>query len=383
MGKTLESERLLYIQDLFSSFSRMRRAGHLYQTIDMFNYYSKNFNKIYCMTYDNQLFDGFPKNFYQIPTGKLCNINNLQIKRLVHFLFSSVLLPKNAKYVELVNTTTIVPAIICKLKGRRLFLYHRWSLRRMLKEFGAPYSFLYYPAYLLDILAFKLADTIAVATPTLGLDVIKYACSKKIFLLPNYVDTELFKPQNTEKVNKLLIMVCRLHPQKNIPMVLEVMRYLPEFNLQIIGDGPLKDELIKLKNDNNINNVQFIGTVPFESLPSYLNKAEAFIFPTLIEGHPKTLIEAMACGLPCIGSNVEGIKEMIINGETGILCDLDVRSIKNTIINLFDDRAKMKRIGENAVKFVQENYSRDAILDRKVKLIKGELDDMEPLFKKT
>lgn len=253
----------------------------------------------------------------------------------------------------------------------------------MLKEFGTPYSFLYYPAYFLDILAFKLADIIAVATPTLGLDAIKYAGYKKIFLLPNYVDTELFKPQNTEKVNKLLIMVCRLHPQKNIPMVLEVMRYLPEFNLQIIGDGPLKDELIKLKKDNNINNVQFIGTVPFESLPSYLNKAEAFVFPTLIEGHPKTLIEAMACGLPCICSNVEGIKEMIINGETGILCDLDVQSIKNAIINLFDDRAKMKCIGENAVKYVQRNYSKDVVLGRKVKLIKGELDDIEPLFKKT
>lgn len=376
-------KELIFVYDLFGSFARFQEMGYLSQFIDMFDYYSIYFDTIYVITYDNEIFDCFKKNCIHRPTMHKSKINNLAFSRLKHFFFSGLFLPKNAKYVELVNTTTIVPAIICKLKGRRLFLYHRWSLRRMLKEFGAPYSFLYYPAYLLDILAFKLADTIAVATPTLGLDVIKYACSKKIFLLPNYVDTELFKPQNTEKVNKLLIMVCRLHPQKNIPMVLEVMRYLPEFNLQIIGDGPLKDELIKLKNDNNINNVQFIGTVPFESLPSYLNKAEAFIFPTLIEGHPKTLIEAMACGLPCIGSNVEGIKEMIINGETGILCDLDVRSIKNTIINLFDDRAKMKRIGENAVKFVQENYSRDAILDRKVKLIKGELDDMEPLFKKT
>lgn len=378
-----DSNDLIFVYDLFGSFSRFNEAGYLSQFIDMFDYYSIYFDTIYAITYDNEIFDCFERNCIHRPTMHNSKINNLALRRLKHFFFSGLSLPKNGKYVELVNTTTIVPAIICKLQGRRLFLYHRWSLRRMLKEFGTPYSFLYYPAYFLDILAFKLADIIAVATPTLGLDAIKYAGYKKIFLLPNYVDTELFKPQNTEKVNKLLIMVCRLHPQKNIPMVLEVMRYLPEFNLQIIGDGPLKDELIKLKKDNNINNVQFIGTVPFESLPSYLNKAEAFVFPTLIEGHPKTLIEAMACGLPCICSNVEGIKEMIINGETGILCDLDVQSIKNAIINLFDDRAKMKCIGENAVKYVQRNYSKDVVLGRKVKLIKGELDDIEPLFKKT
>lgn len=380
MKKT--TKELIVVYDLFNSFSRTQSAGYLSQIADMINFYSNNFDKVYTITYDNKIHNIFNKNVLQKPTVGNFKTDNLAFSRLKHFFFSGLYLPKDPKYVELVNTTTIVPAIICKLKGRRLFLYHRWSLRRMLKEFGAPYSFLYYPAYLLDILAFKLADTIAVANPTLGLDAIKYSSHKKIFLLPNYVDTELFKPNGAYKVNKLLIMVCRLHPQKNIPMLLEVMRYLPEFNLQIIGDGPLKDELIKLKNTNNLNNVQFIGTVPFESLPSYLNKAEAFIFPTLIEGHPKTLIEAMACGLPCICSNVEGIKEMIINGETGILCDLDVQSIKNAILNLFDDRANMKCIGENAVKYVQENYSRDVILDRKVKLIKGQLDDMVPLFKK-
>ena len=89
----------------------------------------------------------------------------------------------------------------------------------------------------------------------------------------------------------------------------------------------------------------------------------------------------MACELPCIGTNVDGIKDVVVDRMTGLLCDKIAEDIKRCIQNLFNDREKMKEMGKRAREFAVDNYSMDKIIERRIKLIKGELEGIEPLYK--
>ena len=201
----------------------------------------------------------------------------------------------------------------------------------------------------------------------------------KIYLLPNFVDVNLFKRLEVEKERNLLVFVGRLHHEKNLQMLLEVMRGLPQYKLWIVGEGPLHQELIDIKERDELENVEFLGLVPNEKLPGYLNKAEAFIMVSHMEGHPKAMIAAMSCELPCIGTNVDGIKEIIIDSKAGLVCNKHPEDIRKCILESFRDRERMGKMGRNARKFVVENYSANSIIEKRVKLIKGELSSLRPL----
>jgi glycosyltransferase involved in cell wall biosynthesis len=369
-------KKLLVAFGYFTSFSSWKDAGFLSRMVEMYGEYSKNFEKIYIKSYENSKFQNLPPNAEHMPFE--VPFKNISLRKLFYLFFSGIINYNPVDYVEVEDSTAFFSALIYKIRGSHIFLYHKWDMHKSLEEISKP--FLGFIANIIQILAFKLADTIAVTTKTLSEDVRKQTNPSKIYLLPNYVDTARFKPIETEKMQNLLIFVGRLHQQKNLLMLLQVMEQLPQFKLQIIGEGPLQDELIAIKNKNKIENVEFLGMIPHEKLSEYLNKAEAFILVSPIEGHPKALIEAMSCGLPCIGSNVEGISDVIVDGETGVLCERNVEDIKRCILNLFADREKMDEVGNNARRFVMENYTMEKILERRIKLIKGELDGIKPLF---
>lgn len=79
----------------------------------------------------------------------------------------------------------------------------------------------------------------------------------------------------------------------------------------------------------------------------------------------------MACGLPCIGTGVDGIRDVTSDGENGFLCDKNVESIRSCVLTMFGDREKMKRLGENARGFAVQNYSMNELVKRRIRLIKG------------
>ncbi len=83
---------------------------------------------------------------------------------------------------------------------------------------------------------------------------------------------------------------------------------------------------------------------------------------------PKALLEAMACGLPCIGSNVEGIREIIKHKENGYLCETDAESIRQAILEVLEDGALRKNIGQNARRTIIDNFSLKKGLEKEVAL---------------
>ena len=110
--------------------------------------------------------------------------------------------------------------------------------------------------------------------------------------------------------------------------------------------------------------------MPNFDLPALLNQARVFIQPSLYEGHPKTLLEAMSCGLPCIGSDVTGIKEDIEHGVTGYLCGTDSDAIAEAIDVVLSDASLREKLGHNARDYIADNYSLDRVLEMEMEVIR-------------
>ncbi|MBN1478541.1 glycosyltransferase, partial [Candidatus Sumerlaeota bacterium] len=137
-------------------------------------------------------------------------------------------------------------------------------------------------------------------------------------------------------------------------------------DLDIIGEGPLRAALETLARSNP--RIHFLGSVPHDELPSHLHRATAFVLPSLYEGHPKTLIEAMACGLPVIATDVPGIREVITHGDTGFLCQTDSDSLRDGIAQALDDATLRESLGRRAREAAVEQFSLDRVVECELRL---------------
>jgi len=188
----------------------------------------------------------------------------------------------------------------------------------------------------------------------------------KSFLIQNYVDTENFRPMNLQKKAASLCFIGRLEVQKNLFELLKAL-INSEYNLSIVGEGSLKDNLIKFSRENKIK-VEFPGIVGNERLPQLLNQHEVFILPSVYEGMPKSLLEAMACGLPVIGNDVEGINEVVVNNFNGLLCKKDADSIRETIDFLFKDIDLKNNLAKNARETIIKDFSLNSVLKKEFEI---------------
>lgn len=138
-----------------------------------------------------------------------------------------------------------------------------------------------------------------------------------------------------------LVVVGRLSPEKGINILLDAITDIENIELTIVGDGQEKTNLARIVKENNIENkVQFVGFQK-EILP-YLSESDCLVMPSLREGLPMTLIEAMCFGLPVIGSKVGGLKYLV--QENGILVSPNNSKELKSAINIFIENSKEFKI---------------------------------------
>jgi glycosyltransferase involved in cell wall biosynthesis len=192
--------------------------------------------------------------------------------------------------------------------------------------------------------------------------------TEKIHVIPNYVLTEVFKP-NGSKPNrqKRLCFIGRLETQKNLFNLLEAIKGL-DLEIFFVGDGSLRKALKEKVNQYQIN-AEFVGNQPHNKLPEYLNSSNIFILPSSYEGHPKALLEAMACGLPVIGTNVSGIRKLITHKENGYLCGESPQEIRSAIQAVLGNEQLQTRMGVNARAYVAENFTLERIVEMELALL--------------
>ena len=135
----------------------------------------------------------------------------------------------------------------------------------------------------------------------------------------------------------------------------------------MIGDGNLRKKIDEYIRHHGIK-ANMLGSIPNSKLSKIINRYPVYILPSFYEGNPKTLLEAMACGTAVIGTNVEGIREIIKNNENGLLCGTDTSSIRESINMLMQDEELRNKLGRNARRFIMENCSLERIVDKEFDL---------------
>jgi glycosyltransferase involved in cell wall biosynthesis len=222
----------------------------------------------------------------------------------------------------------------------------------------------------LERTVFSDADRVVVTTSRMGNTVKEHyqLPEERVRIIPNYVQCDLFSPNKSKPPSpKRICFVGRLDEQKNLFALLKAIKNL-DVELIIVGSGPLGERLQEEVRRNRLP-VNFLGNVLHQQLPEILNSAGLFILPSLYEGHPKVLLEAMACGLPVIGTEVPGIRELITHRETGYLCGTSSEEIREGIKGLLFNRDLCSSMGNNARDFVKEHFALERIVEMELSLL--------------
>jgi len=183
----------------------------------------------------------------------------------------------------------------------------------------------------------------------------------KIYVIPNFIDTNIFNPIKFAKKKNRILCVGRLSTQKNYNFLFESIKNT-NFEVDIIGHGNQSAYNLIIKN-NNIK-VNFLGNVPNYELPKIYNSYKLFVLCSLYEGHPKVLLEALACGMQCIATKVPGIKEMH-NEKNFDMIELDTSALREKINIILNNESKINIDGVN---FISENYSIQKISKKFMKI---------------
>jgi glycosyltransferase involved in cell wall biosynthesis len=154
---------------------------------------------------------------------------------------------------------------------------------------------------------------------------IKTIRNKTIFL-PNSIDTSLFYPNylRDNKKNKELLYVGRLShwEQKNPDLLFKAFELLandiPNINLTVISDSIERMPMV-IKNKNILNKIRFIPGCPANDLIPYYRNSDLTLLTSFFEGTPYVILESLACGTPCISTNILE-KDLIINDTNGFIC---------------------------------------------------------------
>ena len=176
-----------------------------------------------------------------------------------------------------------------------------------------------------------------------------------IEIRPNWIDTDIYKPISMKLKNRILF-VGRLSKQKNLNLLLSAINN-NNIGIDIVGDGELRNSLDEIIQKSNID-INFLGRLPNDQMPKVYNSYPIYVLCSHYEGNPKTLLEAMACGLAVIGTNVPGIREIISDGENGILVPNNEPSLLLQSINtLLMNKSMQKKLGDNARRIIIDNNS--------------------------
>ena len=198
---------------------------------------------------------------------------------------------------------------------------------------------------------------------------------EKITVIPNYVVTDVFRPQPEFPLRYDMAFIGRGGEQKNLPALLEALHLLEKQGRRrvslVMAGNCCTDSAVREGASRMGLNITFAGNVPNFELPTLLNQARVFILPSLYEGHPKVLLEAMSCGRPCIGTDVTGIHTDIRHLETGYLCSTDHHSLARAIDEVLGSRSLQVELGQNARQYILDRYSLDEVVRMELDVIRS------------
>jgi glycosyltransferase involved in cell wall biosynthesis len=201
-------------------------------------------------------------------------------------------------------------------------------------------------------------------------------------LIPNGVDSTRFNPaqvdSSIDEREQVVVCVSGLRYEKGVDVLLQawhlVYQQVPQARLIIVGDGGLQFQLeCMAKALGIVNSIEFTGLQ--SDIPAQLHRGNLAVLPSRWEGMPNALLEAMACGLPCVATRVSGSEDIIQHGINGLLVESeDYQGMAQALITLLCDPVLTRKYGQAAREAVERHYSLEHIMDRYVELYQRIVD---------
>jgi glycosyltransferase involved in cell wall biosynthesis len=169
----------------------------------------------------------------------------------------------------------------------------------------------------------------------------------KLVVKPNFLDPD---PGPRSEETDFALFVGRLSKEKGIRTLLAAWESLSDIRLKIIGDGPLKTMVEATVAAGSDSPIELLGWREHDEVLEVLRKARILIVPSeWYEGFPLTMVEALACGVPIVGSRIGGVGEIIETGSSGLLFDPgNTADLVEKILRLWHDEQLRADCGRRA-----------------------------------
>ncbi|SEB09587.1 Glycosyltransferase involved in cell wall bisynthesis [Chitinophaga terrae (ex Kim and Jung 2007)] len=216
---------------------------------------------------------------------------------------------------------------------------------------------------------FSVAERIVAVSTEMREELIKLgAAPGKVVFIPYGINQEKFTSTDPAANGPLLVNIGRFTPKKAPDLLIKAFRIVkdavPDARLVMVGEGELFEEAKTLAASLHLSDdITFTGVQTSEQIVTLLHQARIYVQHSLrpasgdSEGTPVSILEACACGLPVVSTRHAGIKDAVINGQTGwLVAEGDYKGMAEKIIELLKDPATCRRMGEASRKWMAEAY---------------------------
>jgi N-acetyl-alpha-D-glucosaminyl L-malate synthase BshA len=200
-----------------------------------------------------------------------------------------------------------------------------------------------------------------------------YSCENEIKVIPNFVDSDLFKPGSfaefrkniAPKGERILVHTSNFRVVKRVTDTIKifekVQKQIPA-KLVLVGDGPDRSECERLCRQLELcDKVRFLGKQ--DGLVEILASSDLFLIPSQSESFGLAALEAMSCGLPVISSSVGGLPELVRHNETGYIAEIgDINRMAKYSIELLTNEKKYRLFSENARQRALNKFDKNKVI---------------------
>ncbi|MFH1255803.1 MAG: glycosyltransferase [Candidatus Diapherotrites archaeon] len=223
---------------------------------------------------------------------------------------------------------------------------------------------------------YNKCDLIVTPSDAMKKELEAHGAKKEVMVLPNPIRREWFEAKKVKRDGRLFwfVFVGRVSYEKNLHEVIDAFeiaaKKLPSLRLKIIGDGPERKKLEKMAAEKGLGErIVFTGALREKELIEAVAACDAFVIASTIETQGMAVIEAMALGLPAVAADFLALKEIVIEGQTGLLFEAHkVEELAERMAELAESREIIGVLGANALKKAEE-FSEERLLGKAEKAL--------------
>ncbi len=282
----------------------------------------------------------------------------------------------NREKLDLLHVHYAIPHAVCAILAKQMSDH---PIKVVTTLHGTDITVLGYDPSLADAIKFGIekSDIVTAVSYSLSkqtMDLINP--DKSIETIYNFIDDRVYQKSDASHLKeefeineneKVVIHVSNFRPVKRVSDVIKTFAKIADkmpAKLLLVGDGPEVSSVCKLVNKLGLEKkVLFLGKQ--DNLEELYSISDLMLLLSEKESFGLVALEAMACGVPCIGTNIGGIPEVIADGETGYICELgDIEQIAEKAIGLLRDPALRKKFSQESVETVKRKFCAESIVQQ-------------------